>query len=322
MKPSSRTPLGAASVLAVVLTAALGASSAAAKTVRGTVVHQNSRAHSFVIANPKGQLTAVHAAHSPRIGTTVLARVHRLRNGTFALLRLRRTGRRTRVRAHGIVTFVDPHNQSFVLSAEGVSMTVYRPAKRPRAASLPALGTRLTVSADVSSSGSLEAQSVSAEGTQSKPFDLEGVVMAVDISTATLTISAEDNAQSGQILSVAVPAGINLSLFAPGQEVELQVKLRSGSLYELTGSSSDEGVGGAEDKADQQGETTNAGDREEEASGDHSSSDQHEGSASGPSDSSGASSDEGSSSSSSGTGEGSGSSAPEASGEATKGSDS
>lgn len=321
MKSSSRSARGAAGTLAVALATAACASSAAAATVRGTVVHHNSRAHSFVIANPKGQLTAVHAAASPRIGTTVVARVHRLRNGTYALLRLRRTGRRTHVRAHGIVTFVDARNQSFVLSAEGVSMTVYRTSRRPRAASLPALGTRLTVSADLGSSGSLEAQSVSAEGAQNKPFDLEGVVMAIDLSTATLTISAEDNAQSGQILSVTVPAGINLSLFAPGQEVELQVVLRSGSLYELTGSSSDEGVRGAEDAADQQGETTNAGDREEEASGDHSSSDQHEGSAGGDSAGSGTNSDEGGSPSSGSTGS-TGSAAAEASGEATRGSDS
>jgi hypothetical protein len=106
MKYSSRTLQGTATLVAVAVATVAGPPGAQAQTIRGTVVHHNSRAHSFVIANAKGRLTAVHAARSPQIGTTVLARVHRLRNGTYALLHLRRTGRRTHVLAHGVVVSV------------------------------------------------------------------------------------------------------------------------------------------------------------------------------------------------------------------------
>lgn len=254
-------------------TALLAAPSADAKLVRGTVVHRNARARSFVLATAAGDLIPVHTGHSPALGRTVVASVRRLPNGTYRLTRMRHAGaRRRHVLLRGVLTYVDRRNGSFTVSAEGVSMLV-RAARNHAASaassSLPPVGTKVSVAAVVGTEG-VEADSVQDDGTDTGPIDLEGSVTAIDTATRTLTISADDEALSGKTITVTVPPTIEISTFTVGEEVELQVTLQPDGTYLLAGSSSDEGAKGAEDTADQQGEPTDAADAEDTSgAGDH-----------------------------------------------------
>jgi hypothetical protein len=261
------------------------APTADAKLVRGTVVHRNLRAHSFVLAGATGTLTPIHATHSPALGRTVVASVRRLANGTYALRHLRSVGARRRIRALGVVTHVDPRSASFTLSAEGVSMLVRRGARRARVASaspLPAVGTKVAVTGELREGGALDAETVKDDGTDHGAIDVEGTITAIDSEARTLSVSAEDNNLSGESVTVSVPSTFDMTKFAVGQEVQLQVTLMPDGTYLLQGSSSDEGARGAEDKTDQQGEETDAADKEDAASGDREgSSGDHEGSSSG-----------------------------------------
>ncbi len=101
--------------------------------------------------------------------------------------------------------------------------------------------------------GDLEAQSITDDGTQTSGIDLEGSVLAIDTTARTLSISADDDSQSGQSITVTVPASIDLSLLTVGQEVELQATLQPDGTYVLQGSSSDEGVQGADNQDAEQG---------------------------------------------------------------------
>ena len=81
------TALAASAVLSLAV-----AGAAEAKVIRGTVVHTNHHAHSFTVAASHGKLTAIHASHSPAIGRRVAVKVRKLRNGTFAALRIHKLG--------------------------------------------------------------------------------------------------------------------------------------------------------------------------------------------------------------------------------------
>src|SRR4051794_20197088 len=110
----TRHLLAAATAAALLVTGVAQASS-----LRGTVVHRNHRAHSFVVANATGRMTAVHATRSPRVGTRVTLKATKLANGTFRAGKVRRHGRAHRARIRGVVTFVDSAHNRFTLSSRG-----------------------------------------------------------------------------------------------------------------------------------------------------------------------------------------------------------
>ncbi len=122
---------------------------------------------------------------------------------------------------------------------------------------MPPVGTIVLVTGQPDDQGELDASSVTEEGTDTSAVDLEGVVLSIDSTARTLSISADDNEESGQAITVTVPASFDLSLFTIGQEVGLQVTIQPDGSYLLQGSSSDDGVQGADDQGDEQG--TNAG---------------------------------------------------------------
>jgi len=243
------------------------ASGAQARAVRGTVVHRNARAHSFALADVHGRLFSIHARRSPRPGSMVVVSVRRLRNGTFAAGRVRILGRRAhaRVRVRGTVSYVDRRRGIFTLSARGVSMLVRTRRGRARMVdALPSVGTEVTATGTVDDQGELEDQSLQSDGSDTNGIDLEGTILAVNATARTLTVSADDDQQSGASVIVTVPAALDISKFAVGQEVELQVLPQPGGGYLLQGSASDEGVQGADDQADQQGnQGDDQGDRTE-----------------------------------------------------------
>ena len=281
----------------------LSAGAAQAKVVKGTVVHRNARAHSFVVADRSGRLTAIHSPRFVRVGSLVVVSAYGLRNGTLAARSIRIVGRRSQTRVRGVVTHVDTAGGTFTLSTRGVSMLVSR-TRRGHVSSvdaLPTVGTTVSVAGQLDGQGDLEAQTVTETGTQASGIYLEGTVLAIDTVARTLTISAEDTAQSGQSITVTVPASLELSTFTVGEEVELQATLQPDGTYLLQGSASDTGAQGASDQVDQQG--TQTGDQSEESSSDKES---------GSSDSTSGSSDKesGSSDNSSGRSAGSHATAP------------
>ncbi|MHB8491450.1 MAG: hypothetical protein ACYDA6_04435, partial [Solirubrobacteraceae bacterium] len=183
-------------------------------------------------------------------------------------------GVRRRVRARGVVTYVNRARGTFTLSSEGVSMLVSRPSARASAAAaLPPVGTRVLVTGEVGPSGSLDVQTVKDDGTDVGAIDIEGSLTEVNATARTLLIGSEDASAAGGTVTVLVPESFDMTKFTVGQEVQLQVTLQANGTYLLTGSSSDEGTAGAEDRADQQGEETDAADHEDEKRGEGTSSD-------------------------------------------------
>jgi hypothetical protein len=243
------------SAIGVPLVLAAGASAA---TLHGTVVHDNARAHSFVVAQRGGALKAVHARKLPPVGRTVAVRARLLRNGTWLAQHVTVGRRLHHVTIKGTVTFVAAHGGFFVLSARGTSFVVHGANARfhtPRrsANSRVAVGEIMTVQ------GSLEGGSVSAsdlrrDGEDVNGVDLEGTVQAVDPTARTLTISADDSEQSGATVTVAVPAAFDLGLFAAGQSVELIVSPNPDGTYTLEQSSNDTGGTQADNPGEQQGD--------------------------------------------------------------------
>ncbi len=246
---------------ALAATAALGgmAGAAEANTLRGAVVHHNRRAHSFVVADRAGRLYAVHAAHAPRLGSEVVLRAKRLRNGTYQLQGERRVGRAgRRVRIRGVVSYVDRRTGAFTVSAPGVSMLVVRPHSRVAhvagaADAPPPVGTQVVATGTVDGQGDLEDQSVQSVGTQTNGIDLEGTVLAVDQTAGTITVSADDSEQSGASVTVTVPSTLDISQFTTGEEVELIVQPTGPGTATLLGSADDQSAQTANDSSNQQG---------------------------------------------------------------------
>jgi hypothetical protein len=236
------------------------AGAAEAKSFRGAVVHHNQRAHSFVVADRAGHLYAVHAARAPRIGSEVVVRAKRLRNGTYQLQRSQRVGRASRrVRIRGVVSYVDRRTGAFTISAPGVSMLVVRPHSRVAhvagaADATPPVGTQVVATGTVDDQGDLEDQSVQSVGTQTNGIDLEGSVLAVDQAAGTITVSADDSDQSGASVTVTVPSSLDISQFTTGEEVELIVQPTGAGTATLLGSADDQNARAANDATDEQGD--------------------------------------------------------------------
>jgi hypothetical protein len=273
----------AITAVAVVALLASGAVNASAKTFKGTVVHRSSHAQSFVVAAKSGRMTAVHARKGLKVGSIVKVDARRLRNGTYKLRKARVLGRSRRARLHGTVTYVNRRTGAFVVSSRGASVLVHRhKAVGARAAdsTTPAVGDQVTVDANLDdNSGEVEEQDVQNEGQNTGAFELEGVVLAVDSAARTLSVSADDDDQSGGTLTVNVPASFDITKFTVGNEVELRVTKNADGTYTLAETSGDDGDSeqaddGSDDQAgDTKSEQPGSGDSSEQKSGSHSSDD-------------------------------------------------
>lgn len=250
---SSRLIRGA--VLGTLAVGLLAAGSASAATFRGVVVHRNHRAHSFIVALARGQLVAVHARTSPRVGRAVQVTATRLRNGTFAERKVRLGRRARRARLRGVVTFVNRRRGVFTVSSRGASVLVHlkRHHRASAADALPSVGEDVRVTVEIDDQGDLDEDTVQDTGTQTGNINLEGTILAIDTTARTLTISADDDEESEQSLTVDVPTTIDISTFAVGQEVEVVVTQQSDGTFLLQGSSDDDNEQEANNPGDQQG---------------------------------------------------------------------
>jgi len=249
-----RTGVVAAAVAAALLALAVPAG---AQSLSGTVVHHNRRAHSFVVAAKGGQMAAVHAASLPGIGRSVHLQARALRNGTFSGSQVHAGKRHRHVHLHGTVSFADRHGHRFTLSANGVSLLV-----RARSALVPAAGQTVDVEATMPASGTPVAHSVTPAGTDFT-IHVEGKLVSVDTTARTITITADDDAQSGAQLTISVPdPSIDLTKLVAGQEVELLVALHSDGTYTLLGFADDENGQQADDQNEESGQP--CGDRHDQ----------------------------------------------------------
>lgn len=240
---------------AVLLVTAPGAWGA---TLRGVVVHDNPRAHSFVVAQPGGVLKAIHAPKLPPLGSAVAVRARSLRNGTSLALHVAVGHRIRRVVVRGTVTYVAPGGHAFVLSARGASLLVRRSSahvhglRRTTDAGV-AVGDIMTVNGSLDR-GSISASTVEHDGQDANGIDLEGVVQTIDTTARTLGISADDRELSGATVTVQVPASFDLNLFLVGQSAELIVSPNPDGTYTLEQSSDDSGGHHADDPSEMQGD--------------------------------------------------------------------
>lgn len=248
----------------------VAASSASAKTLNGTVVHKNARAHAFVVASRGGRLAAIHAHRLPSVGRVVTVSARRLRNGTFVArhIRIRSHSRRRHARIRGSVTFVRPRHRSFVVSVRGASILVHgararRMATASAAGSLPPVGSVVEINATLDDQGNLESNEVHQVGEVTSGIELEGVVLAVDPLKRTLMISADDDNETGQSVLVNVPEELDITAFHVGQEVSLTVT-SSAEGFVLQNSSCDGSAREANDQNSEQGDKSGSG----EGSGD------------------------------------------------------
>lgn len=262
----------------LVLAASLGvlalAGSASAATLHGVVVQHNRLAHSFALALGRGRLVSVHSRRSPAAGRVVTVTARRLRNGTYSLRHLVVRQRiRRRVVIHGVVTFVNRPLGEFTVSAGGASLLVRRGPARALAAdvttssSLPSVGDEVSVQTEIDDQGNLDGEDVQSTGVETQNVQVEGTILGVDTTADTLTISADDEDQSGQSIIVAVPSTIEITQFQVGQQVELNVSVQSDGSLLLQASSEDGDAGQADNSGDQQGCTGDGPDNSCVASG-------------------------------------------------------
>ena len=264
----TRTVRISLAVLAVAVPALGSASAASARTLRGTVVHTNARAHSFTIAGRGGHLSAVHSRRIPRLGRALRVRARRLRDGTYQARRLSGGHLRRHARLRGTVTF-RRHSRLFVLSARGVSLVVHGSRRRAHSASvhMPHVGHDVTVRIHLRR-GRAELEGVRDHGEDDGTVELEGVVQSVDATGRTLTLSADDEDESGGTITVLLPDGFDPTSFHVGDEVELVATLNADGTYTAVSSSGDDDAAEADDSSDDQGDGADDDQGEDQGSDD------------------------------------------------------
>lgn len=264
-----------------------------AEELSGTVIHLNPAAGSYTVAEAGGVMSAVHAGKLPQAGTEVTVPIRTLSNGTLAEVGKRRGGgEQTRATLAGIVTAVDSDAGAlaYAVSNRGSSVLVHvRPDPSGATPALPALGSYVTVEADVEAppppvvpeAAPVEPESLVEPGCAPDPAsppptaeqdsvlwqreasgggapfthaDFAGILTAVCVDTAQLLVSADDVREDGRDLLFAVPPRIDLTKVEPGQSVLLGADIGADGSLSLTGLASDERLAGAEDAKATQGD--------------------------------------------------------------------
>ncbi|MEA2253096.1 MAG: hypothetical protein QOG70_3338 [Solirubrobacteraceae bacterium] len=90
-------------------------------------------------------------------------------------------------------------------------------------------------------------------------IELEGIVIALDESTRTLTLSADDDGESSGTIAVNLPDGFDLAAFAIGDVVEIEATLNDDGTYTAVRSSHDDSVDEADGTDDDQGDDRSLG---------------------------------------------------------------
>lgn len=240
---------------------AVMAPAAGAKTIKGTVVHHNKANKTYVVSSRTGRLSTIHARKRVREGRKVSVRTRKLRNGTFAQRSVRVGKLRKKAKVRGTVTFRSASANTFVVSNNGTSMAIHENG------TLPDPGTIVEVDVDIDEDGDLDASDINEHG-EDHVIEIEGIVLTVDATARTLTISAEDcDDKLGSVL-VHLPETINPATFTAGDDVELEAVLNADGSYTATGARENDGADEADD--------TDDADHQDGKNGRHEDEDDHE----------------------------------------------
>jgi hypothetical protein len=238
------------------------------------VIATDFASQSFDTIDAKHRLVEVHAATLPAVGARVKFARSSLANGTESASRtvtIKGT-RPSTVIADGVVSFVNPANASYVLSARGVSLaidtaptpapttpppatppatitpsaTITPPATVTPPATLPSVGQRLQVIVSLPPAGATGAAAALKEvshtvlaqpstpaGQPSGPLDLAGVITAIDKQKRIATISADGPGLGSDTIPLSVPPSISLRGLRTPATVVAQVSIAAG-LYTLS----------------------------------------------------------------------------------------
>jgi hypothetical protein len=174
-------------IAALAVAAVLGLSAqASAATVKGTVVHANKSAHTFVVASRRGSLTVVSSRKVARAGSVVRVSGRKTKNGLKAR-RLRVKSHTRHARLRGIVTWKSASGHT--VAAHGASLLVHRSSSGNGAP----VGTPVEDDVTIDDQGDLNEDDCHHAGDVPGQIELEGVVLATDPAANTITISGDDD---------------------------------------------------------------------------------------------------------------------------------
>jgi hypothetical protein len=91
----------------------------------------------------------------------------------------------------------------------------------------------VAVDGTIDQNDDIEADDVQNEGQDGDGIELEGKVLAVDQAARTIQVSADDDDQSGDAVTVSVPASFDITQFKVGNEVELKVAKQTDGTFVL-----------------------------------------------------------------------------------------
>ena len=239
-------------------------------TFTGTVVHLNPHAASYTLATADGRLVALHSHTPPTMGKSVEVDGRRLANGTYSEVGNRSEhGTKGRATFDGTVSFSDPVDGVYTVSAPGVSLAVRGGLKHGP----PRVGARVELDAKIADhpedlpvsepgdpgcgqappapkppNSSLEQVKVTVtDDARAASTDVEGIVEGVCRNDRKLIVSADDLRESGHDVSIAVPSSLKISPLKNGQVLKLSASIGDSGALSLSTVAGDEGAHGAED---------------------------------------------------------------------------
>jgi hypothetical protein len=175
-------------IAALALAAVLGLSAqASASTVKGTVVHSNKTAHTFVVAGRSGHLTLVSSRKFVRAGSKVRVSGRKLKTGAIKAKHLRVRGHARRARLRGLITWSSA--KGFTVAARGASLLVHRSSSDDPAP----LGAPVQTGVTIDDQGDLNEDNCHQVGDMPGQVKLEGTVLSTDPVAETITISGDDD---------------------------------------------------------------------------------------------------------------------------------
>ncbi len=175
-------------IAALALAAVLGLSAqASAATVKGTVVHANKSAHTFVVASRHGRLTKVSSRHSARAGSVVRVSGRKLKDGSLRAHRMHVRGHKRHARLRGLVTWASANG--FTVASRAASLLVHRSSSDDPAP----LGAPVSTGVTIDDQGDLNEDHCHQVGDTPGQIKLEGIVLSTDTTAQTITISGDDD---------------------------------------------------------------------------------------------------------------------------------
>ena len=228
-------------VLFLIVAAALLAPSAALAS--GVVLKVQRATHLVAVTNGKTKVSLVHTGAKLRVGQRVAVSGRTLRNGTLAASSVRVVGRARTVHFRGLL--LKRSGTRLVLSAGGAVISLNRGSARTTSSAGdtgPQPGSTVDVTATVGNDDQLDEDNVTTVSADAPGGAIEG---KLTIGTGKITVVSEHMA-----LVLNVPASVDLSKFANGDEVLAKFTQGADGTLTLTALSGDDNAQEADDNND------------------------------------------------------------------------